>query len=152
MQSGWENMLSHEKLAMKEWNKHFISQPALTTEDNDSSSESSPIISIETRKKTGKHIRLRRVSLYQSTKAITAMLPRRKSTSCLILDPETKTMRLSSRKSIKDLFEDLQAPPIWEDIKAQFFYSRTQGGFDARMEFLRMWTVYALTNKDKLYT
>ena len=162
MQSGWEDMLTHEKLAMKEWNKKFMKQPALTNEDNDSSAESSPIISIESEsnsifsieshRKTRKHGRLRRSSLYQSTKAVAAILPRRKSTSCLILDQETKLMRLSNRKSIKDLFEDLHSPPLWEDVKSQFFYARTQGGFNTRMEFLRMWTVYALTDNEKLYT
>ena len=154
-------MLIHEKLAINEWKKKFIEQPALSSEEWIDSPEISPTMSPITSSRASLHKKGRRASMYQPIQAHLNPLQtipthinriqRRRSTTCISLDPEIRKMKTSNRKSIHDLFIDVHKTPYWEDVQSQFMIAKIQGTFEARMEFLRKWTIYALNDQERLY-
>ena len=151
-------MLTHEKQAINEWKKKFMEQPALSSEFD--SPEISLTMSPITSSRASLHKKGRRASMYQSIQAHPNLIQtiqthknriqKRRSTTFL-MDPETRIMKLSSRKSIHDLFLDVHKPPYWEDVQSQFTTAKIQGTFESRMEFLRKWTIYALNGQERLY-
>lgn len=143
-----EIMLIHEKIAMKEWNKKFTEQSAFNPEEGGWSPEISQTISPVFHD----HVKKRSASVNHDVIISHKTFQRRKSTSSIFLDPAVKAMKLSNHQFIEGLFPCKQHPPSWDDVKSQFSFSNIQGGFDSRMEFIRMWTIYALNDKERLDT